>query len=333
MSLLHCVGARFTIYSYLEAKEVLALQRLNKKSYDRDIPNVTKSHIFSNSSIFYALDNYHLYRIDMKSMDISRKPPYAVFHNMDHIDCGSFLAVLAKSSQSVIIAGSITEINNRTYKFNPKGYLFQSEYPFERKADLVKGRNLAAIVELRPNILFISGGSDGKRVLKCCEIYNVLEDVWVTFHASLNCFRIYHTMIVFDEGKYLYAFGGNKYLNIEMITFEGNPCNNWVPVHVELNESNISRAGYYKLGTDKALIFGGTHNLTYTNTTSCFMLDSKKQSVDVVNSMIPISVSFMRNCYGFFNGRYAIVGTDGILMMLNEKDLSWNIVMNFLYKN
>ena len=125
----------------------------------------------------------------------------------------------------------------------------------------------ACFVGKAKDFVFVSGGfGAGHHVIADCEIFNVNDNMWTLF-PSMKTKRASHSIMLTDNLKWIYAFGGVNENNNPLLTIERVKLNNtvdptkdlnseWAILRVELNDP-IMNIGCYMVSEKEILVFGG----------------------------------------------------------------------------
>ena len=86
------------------------------------------------------------------------------------------------------------------------------------------------------DFVMVSGGfGAGRRIIPDCEVFNAIDNFWTIF-PSMNQARASHSIMLTDNLKYVYAFGGiNEEKGGELDTIERLRINNVLEPHKDLN--------------------------------------------------------------------------------------------------
>jgi hypothetical protein len=121
------------------------------------------------------------------------------------------------------------------------------------------------------SFIFVSGGfGAGRRVLNDCEIFNVNDNFWTLF-PSMQTKRASHSLLLTENLKYIYAFGGSDEESQPLSSIErvrlGNPMDptkdlnsEWQLIQIQLPEP-IMNIGCYHVSAKDLIIFGGVNIL------------------------------------------------------------------------
>jgi hypothetical protein len=85
------------------------------------------------------------------------------------------------------------------------------------------------------DFVMVSGGyGAGRRILNECEIFNVNDNFW-TLYPSMQVKRASHSLILTDNLKFVYAFGGIDENNQPLASIERVKISNMIDPVKDLN--------------------------------------------------------------------------------------------------